>query len=148
MYKTECLMSYLVTTMIQQRTEFIPIGEKNNKSVLHVLMLKSTFLPSLPPSLPPSLLPSLHFFLPSFLSICLFEMGLTLQPWLSWNSLYRPGWPRSYRTLPASDSWVLVLKACATKLGHSTHWYKCLLTWVLDSLLYHVNSYILSAKFR
>lgn len=54
-------MSYLVTTMIQQRTEFIPIGEKNNKSVLHVLMLKSTFLPSLPPSLPPSLLPSLHF---------------------------------------------------------------------------------------
>jgi hypothetical protein len=33
---------------------------------------------------------------------------------MSWNSLYKPGWPSTHRNLPVSASWVLGLKDCAT----------------------------------
>jgi hypothetical protein len=38
-------------------------------------------------------------------------------PWLSWNSLCRPGWPQTYRVLPASASWVLEFKVCLATLS-------------------------------
>ena len=37
----------------------------------------------------------------------------SVQPWLSWNSLCRPGWARTQKS-PASASQVLKLKECAT----------------------------------
>ena len=39
--------------------------------------------------------------------------------WLSWNLLWRPGWPQTQRDPPASASWVLELKACVTTAGYS-----------------------------
>jgi hypothetical protein len=43
----------------------------------------------------------------NFFSFSFSRQGISVQPWLSWNSLCRPGRPR---TLPASASWVLGLK--------------------------------------
>lgn len=40
------------------------------------------------------------------------RQGFSAQPWLSWNSLPRPGWPRTQ--MSASASWVLGSKACIT----------------------------------
>jgi hypothetical protein len=37
--------------------------------------------------------------------------GFFVEPWLSWNSLCRAGWPQTYRDLPASPYQVLGLKA-------------------------------------
>jgi hypothetical protein len=37
--------------------------------------------------------------------------GFSVLPWLFWNSLYRPDWPRTQRNLPTPASWVLRLKA-------------------------------------
>ena len=57
------------------------------------------------------------FFLSFFLIIsgswiaCLF----VLLPWLTSNSLCRPGWPRAHRDAPVSDSHVLGLKVWSTK---------------------------------
>lgn len=36
------------------------------------------------------------------------------QSWLSWNSLYRPSWPRTYRGLPASCLQMLGSQVCTT----------------------------------
>lgn len=41
-----------------------------------------------------------------------------IQPWLSWNSIYRPGWPQAHRGLPAPASQMLGLKASSTILGY------------------------------
>lgn len=42
-------------------------------------------------------------------------LGFVLkQPWPTWNSLWRPGWPPTHRDLGSSGSWVLGLKLCAT----------------------------------
>jgi hypothetical protein len=36
--------------------------------------------------------------------VCLFlRQRPTVYPWLSWNSLCRPGWPQTQRALPASE---------------------------------------------
>jgi len=40
--------------------------------------------------------------------------GLTKQPWLSWNSLYRPRWPQTHRDPPASSSQALGIKTSVT----------------------------------
>ena len=42
------------------------------------------------------------------------RQGFSVQLWLSWNSLSRPGWPHTHRDPPASASWVLGLKAYIT----------------------------------
>jgi hypothetical protein len=48
--------------------------------------------------------------------------GFSVSVLLSWNSLWRPGWPQTHqRPLPVSAFRVLRLKACATtarQLGH------------------------------
>lgn len=51
-----------------------------------------------------------------FISIFfLFQQGLTLQLWLSWNVLCRLGWLQTHRGLPLPSE--LGLKACNTMLG-------------------------------
>ena len=37
---------------------------------------------------------SLHF-----VFFCFLRQGFSVQPWLSWNSLCRPGWPRSQKSI-------------------------------------------------
>ena len=55
---------------------------------------------------------------------------------LSWNSLCRPGWPRTYKDIPASTSWVLGLMACAT-----TTWIFLLLLFLkIFLLIFYVYS--------
>ena len=44
---------------------------------------------------------------------CFLRQGFSVQSWLSWNSLCRPGW-LELRNPPASASQVLELKACST----------------------------------
>jgi hypothetical protein len=61
------------------------------------LLQINSLLFSLPSSLPPSLL-----FLPLLSFDLLFcRQGLTMQPWLCWNSLSSPGWLQIHRDLPA-----------------------------------------------
>jgi hypothetical protein len=43
------------------------------------------------------------------------RQGLTMQPWLVWNSLYSQVWPQTHT--PVSASQVLGLEACATMFG-------------------------------
>jgi hypothetical protein len=63
--------------------------------------------------------PSMHvvvlfcFVLFCFVLFCFSRQGFSVPFWLSWNSLCRPGWPRTQNP-PASASQVLGLKACAT----------------------------------
>jgi hypothetical protein len=40
-----------------------------------------------------------------------------MEPWLSWNWLYRPGGPQTHRDQPASASRVLGLKVCTPTLS-------------------------------
>lgn len=51
------------------------------------------------------------------LSTCIWQLGLTMQFWLSWNSPCRPGCPWTHRALPTSASQLLGWKACATIPG-------------------------------
>lgn len=44
-----------------------------------------------------------------FCLFLLFFLWDTVKPWLSWNSLYRSGWPWTSRCLPASTSASLIL---------------------------------------
>ncbi|EGW07852.1 hypothetical protein I79_010928 [Cricetulus griseus] len=49
------------------------------------------------------------------------RQGLTIQLWLSWNSLCRKDWTGTHRNLPASASRVLPLKGlkvCAPTPGY------------------------------
>ena len=49
-----------------------------------------------------------------FLSFSFSRKGFFVQSWLSWNLLYRPGWPQTHRDPPTSASPVLGLKECAS----------------------------------
>ena len=49
------------------------------------------------------------------------RQGLSRKSWQSWNSLCRPGWPRTHRGPPASASLVLRLKACTSTLDYDVH---------------------------
>lgn len=49
-----------------------------------------------------------------FFYLFVLRQVLTVNPWLVWSSLYRPGWPRIHKDLPVSTSGVLYLKAWAT----------------------------------
>jgi len=66
-----------------------------------------------------------HFFLWKELTLfvlillVILSQGHTMQPWLSWNSLCRPGCPQNHRDSPASASLVLGSKACTTTSGRS-----------------------------
>jgi hypothetical protein len=46
------------------------------------------------------------------------RQGFSVEPWLSWNSLCRPGWPWTQKSA-CLCLWVLGLKACTTTPGYS-----------------------------
>ena len=46
--------------------------------------------------------------------VCLFETGIISETLAVLNSLCKLGWPQTHRDLPASASWMLGLKVCAT----------------------------------
>ena len=46
--------------------------------------------------------------------LIILRQDLTMQPWLAWNSLCKPGCLRTHQDPPTSASQVLVLKARAT----------------------------------
>lgn len=47
-------------------------------------------------------------------SFLFLKQSLSVYPWLSWNTLWRPGWPQIHWDLPASTSQVLRLKIANT----------------------------------
>ena len=50
----------------------------------------------------------------SFFIFLIFQTRFLLWLWVFWNSLYRPGWPRTLGSLHASASWVLESKVFTT----------------------------------
>lgn len=47
---------------------------------------------------------------------CFLRQGLFVQPWLSQNSHWGPGWPWTHRGLPTSAFQMLGLRACTTTI--------------------------------
>lgn len=57
------------------------------------------------------------FFLSYFFLVLFWGQGLTVYPWLSQNSSYRPGWPQANKNMLATASTVLGLKSFITMPG-------------------------------